>query len=211
MSFVKDLNSKFRIILASASPRRKELLERVGVEFEIWPSDKEENPISGTPDKICTELARSKAVDVASQIRIYNDTHPDLTTATDILVIGADTIVTKDGKILGKPKDDADAKRMLKQLSGDVHSVYTGVTFIFMSREGRTGEYTFFEETRVNFYPLDDDEIDGYVATGDALDKAGAYGIQTGASAFVRSIEGDFYNVVGLPVARLLQELKRLM
>ncbi len=211
MKIVKTVNEKFRVVLASASPRRKELLELAGVDFEVWPSDKEENPMSGTPDKICTELSRTKAVDVASQIRIYNDTHPELTTATDILVIGADTIVTKDGEILGKPKDDTDARRMLKRLSGETHSVFTGVTFIFMSRDGRTGEYTFFEETKVNFYPLDDDDIDGYVATGDALDKAGAYGIQTGASVFVRSIEGDFYNVVGLPIARLIQELKRLM
>ena len=211
MSFVKDINGKFRIILASSSPRRKELLERVGIEFEVWPSEGEENPVSDTVPAIVTELSRSKALDVAAQIKTYNENHKDLTTATDILVIGADTIVTKDGEVLGKPRDEDDAKRMLKLLSDETHSVYTGVTFVFMSSEGRTGEYSFYEETKVNFYPLDDDDIDEYVATGDALDKAGSYGIQTAAAAFVRSVEGDFYNVVGLPIARILQELKGLM
>ena len=208
---IKKINSDFRIVLASASPRRKELLELVGLDFEVWPSDKEEDVTAVRPDEVCTGLSRAKALDVASQIRIYNDSHRDLTTETDILVIGADTIVAKDDMIFGKPKDEADAVRMLKLLSGCTHSVYTGVTLVFMSRGGRVGEHTFFEETKVTFYPLSDPDIEEYVASGDALDKAGAYGIQTQAAAFVRSVEGDFYNVVGLPVAGLLQELKSIL
>jgi len=208
---VKQINNDFRIVLASASPRRKELLELVGIEFEIWPSDKEEVITSKNPKDICTQLSRTKALDVASQIRTYNESHKDLTTETDILVIGADTIVAKGDEVFGKPVDEADAVRMLRELSGCTHSVFTGVTLVFMSREGRVGEHTFFEETKVTFYPLDDEEIEEYTATGDALDKAGAYGIQTKSAAFVKSVDGDFYNVVGLPVARLLREIKKIM
>lgn len=207
---VNDLNNSFKIVLASSSPRRKEILELVGMEFDIWPSQKEEIITESVPEKICTELSRQKALDVASSIRTYNDSHKDLTTEGDILIIGADTIVAKGDEVLGKPKDDADAARMLKLLSGSTHSVYTGVTLVFMSGNGRVGEHTFFEETKVTFYPMGDDEIDRYVASGDASDKAGAYGIQNGAAAFVKSIDGDYYNVVGLPVARILQELKRI-
>lgn len=208
---VSDINRDFKIVLASASPRRKQLLELIGMEFDIWPSDKEESVTSTQPSLICTELSRQKALDVASQIRIYNDTHKDLTTEGDILVIGADTIVAKDDTVLGKPKDDEDAKRMLSLLSGSTHSVFTGVTFVFMSADGRVGEHTFYEETKVTFYPMEESEIEDYVATQDAADKAGAYGIQSGAAAYVKSIEGDYYNVVGLPVARILQELKHLL
>ena len=208
---VRQINEQYKIILASASPRRKQLLELVGIEFDIWPSKAEEDAVSEDPAKICTELSRKKAVDVAAQIRTYNEAHKDLTTPDDIIVIGADTIVAKDGIVFGKPGDEADAARMLKVLSGSTHSVYTGVTFVFMRADGRAGEYSFCEETKVTFYPLEDREIDDYIASYDVLDKAGAYGIQDGAAAFVKSIEGDFYNVVGLPVAGLLQELKGIL
>ena len=208
---VKQLNEQYKIILASSSPRRKQLLELVGIEFDVWPSKAEEITTSKDPEKICTQLSGIKAVDVAAQIRSYNDSHKDLVTPGDIIVIGADTVVAKDGIVFGKPKDEDDAVRMLKTLSGCTHSVYTGVTFVFISAEGRVGEYTFCEETKVTFYPIDDEEIGSYTASFDVLDKAGAYGIQDGAAAFVKSVEGDFYNVVGLPVARLLQELKGIL
>ncbi len=208
---VNELNSKFKIVLASASPRRKEILDLVGMEFDIWPSDKEETVSAADPKDICMELARMKALDVASQIRTYNETHDELVTGTDIIVIGADTIVAQNDVILTKPKDEADAIRMLKMLSGDTHSVFTGVSFVFISKEGRVGEHTFFEETRVTFYPAGDKEIGHYVSSYDVLDKAGAYGIQSGAAVFVKSIEGDYYNVVGLPIARILQELARII
>ena len=211
MKTAESISKDFKIILASASPRRKQLLELAGFEFEIWPSDKEEVITKKIPEEICVELSKQKAIDVASSIRTYNDLHKDLTTETDILVIGADTIVVKDGSILGKPKDEDDAFSMLKLLSGNTHSVFTGVTFVFSGKDGRVGEYSFYEETKVSFYPLDDEDIKNYVASGDAMDKAGSYGIQTGAATFVRSIEGDYYNVVGLPIARVIHELKRLI
>jgi septum formation protein len=207
---VNDLNMKFKIILASGSPRRKEILELVGMEFDIWPSDKEEEFSRKEPCGICMELARMKALDVASQIRTYNERHSELVTETDMLIIGADTIVALGDTILTKPKDEADAIRMLTLLSGRTHSVYTGVSLVFMGNGGRVGEHTFFEETKVSFYPVENDEIEHYVSSYDVLDKAGAYGIQSGAAAFVRSIDGDFYNVVGLPVARILSELRSI-
>ncbi len=207
----KKLNEQFKIVLASASPRRSEILNLAGIEFDVWPSDKEEKVTKTVPSEVCSELAHAKAVDVASQIRTYADTHPDLTTETDILVIGADTIVAKGNSIFGKPADDEDAVRMLKELSGCTHSVFTGVCFVFMDRNGRVGEHTFCEETKVSFYPLDEDEIENYVKSEEVTDKAGAYGIQAGAAAFVKGIEGDFYNVMGLPLARILQELKSLL
>ena len=208
---INELNDKFKIVLASASPRRREILELVGVEFDVWPSDKEEDAPSSDPEEVCMHLSRVKALDVASQIKTYNELHKDVTTDGDILVIGADTIVVKDGVILGKPADDADAVRMLMFLSGSTHSVYTGVSFVFMSKSGRVGEYTFCEETKVTFYPFGQKEAEYYVGADEVLDKAGAYGIQNKAAAFVRSIEGDYYNVVGLPIARILHELEEFI
>ena len=164
---VNELCGKFKIVLASASPRRKEILDLVGMEYDIWPSEKEECVNGTAPKEICMELARMKALDVASQIRTYNETHDDLVTGADIIVIGADTIVAKGDVILTKPKDEADAIRMLKLLSGDTHSVFTGVSFVFISREGRVGEHTFFEETKVTFYPADDKDIEHYVSSYD--------------------------------------------
>lgn len=200
----------YKIVLASGSPRRKELMELAGFEFEIWPSTKEEVISETKPSMVCGELSKQKALDVAASIKTYNENHPDITTDQDILVIGADTIVALENEILGKPKDEADAVRMLQMLSGKTHSVFTGVTFVFMSKDGRAGEYSFTEETKVSFFELTNEEIRSYVESGDPLDKAGAYGIQTGAATFVRGIEGDFYNVMGLPIARLVHELRAL-
>lgn len=211
MSFAQTLNSKFKIILASASPRRKELMELAGLEFDIWPSEKEEVVKSKVPKEICMELSRQKAEDVAASIRTYNESHADLVTPTDMLIIGADTIVALADTVFGKPKDENDAKKMLKALSGNTHSVFTGVTFVFMSSTGRVGEHVFCEETKVTFCDLDEDDIDTYIATGDPFDKAGSYGVQTSSAVFVRSIEGDFFNVMGLPISGMMQELKRIV
>ncbi len=211
MNIVDTINKQFRVVLASASPRRKSLLELAGMEFEVWPSDREEVITRTNPAEICVELSKQKALDVASSIKTYNELHKELTTETDILVIGADTIVVSDGKVLGKPADEADAAGMLRLLSGKTHSVYTGVTFVFSAKDGRVGEYSFAEETKVSFYPLDEEDIDRYIASGDPLDKAGAYGIQGSAAVFVKAIEGDYCNVVGLPLSRVLWELKDIM
>lgn len=199
-----------RIVLASASPRRKELLEQIGMEFEICPAKGEEVITGDTVDKAVMELSRQKAEEVAAGILSYNETHPELVTPQDILVIGADTVVAHDGTILGKPKDEADADRMLSLLSGDTHSVYTGVTLVFIDKSGRTGELSFYEKTDVVMYPISKEERARYIAGGEPMDKAGSYGIQGQAAAFVKEIHGDYNNVVGLPVARLYQELKKL-
>ena len=200
----------YRFVLASGSPRRKQLLEQIGMEFEICPSQKEECIKSTVPEEVCVELSAQKAVDVASQIKAFNDSHPEITIGQDIVVMGADTIVCVDGKIIGKPVDEEQAAEYLRSLSGNTHSVYTGVTFVFVMKDGRAGEYSFFEKTDVTFISMDEDEIKAYVATGEPMDKAGAYGVQGYASKYVKSINGDFYNVMGLPVSRVYAELKNL-
>lgn len=197
-----------QIILASASPRRKELLEQIGMEFEICPAKGEEVITQNRPDAVVLELSRQKAEEVAAGVLTYNETHPDLATPQDILVIGADTVVAYGDKILGKPKDEADAERMLTLLQGKKHSVYTGITLVFIDKNGRTGEHRFFERTDVTMYPMDEDEINRYIATGEPMDKAGSYGIQGRCAIYIKQIEGDYNNVVGLPVARLYQELR---
>lgn len=197
-----------QIILASASPRRKELLEQIGMEFEICPAKGEEVITQNRPDAVVLELSRQKAEEVAAGVLTYHETHPDLATPQDILVIGADTVVAYGDKILGKPKDEADAGRMLTLLQGKKHSVYTGITLVFIDKNGRTGEHRFFERTDVTMYPMDEDEIHRYIATGEPMDKAGSYGIQGRCAIYIKQIEGDYNNVVGLPVARLYQELR---
>ena len=199
-----------QIILASASPRRKELLEQIGAEFVICPAKGEEVITETDPSAVVMELSRQKAEEVAYGVLIYNEQHADLATPQDILVIGADTVVAYENQILGKPKDEEDARRMLTMLSGKTHSVYTGVTFVFIDKEGRTGEHCFFEKTDVCMYPLKEEEIDRYIQSGDPMDKAGSYGIQGRFAIHIKEIRGDYNNVVGLPVARLYQELQKL-
>lgn len=188
-----------RIILASASPRRKELLARLGVEFEVIPSRGEEVITKEMPSEVVMELAVQKASAVAKELK-KNTEH--------VLVIGADTIVVNDGKILGKPADEDDACQMLRSLSGKTHQVYTGVCLITLGTE-KCREHIFFEKTDVTFYPMTEEEIRDYVATKDPLDKAGAYGIQGICGKYIRGIQGDYNNVVGLPVARLYHEMQQ--
>lgn len=179
------------LILASKSPRRIELLKLAGFTYEVIPAVSEEktNP-DLTPCETVMRLAYQKATEISLK-------HPDDT------VIGADTIVVYDGEIMGKPIDVDDAFRMLKKLSGNVHSVYTGVCI----RNGNR-EHTFYEETKVEFYSLSDEEITGYIKTGEPMDKAGAYGIQEKGSLLVKRIDGDYFNVVGLPLSRFVREYK---
>lgn len=200
-----------KIVLASASPRRKQLLEQIGFEFDIFPSNKEEIISSSEPSEVCQELSKQKAIDVASNIKAYNDSHSEIITPQDIIVIGADTIVAYEGNVLGKPIDEKDAFRMLRMLSGSTHEVYTGVTIVFMSKDGRAGEFSFYEATEVTFYPLSDEEIEEYIASGESMDKAGAYGIQGSFAKYVKCINGDFNNVVGLPIARLYHEISEYL
>lgn len=175
------------IVLASGSPRRRELLGQMGItEFEVLPAKSEETAPDGlTPAELVQHLALQKAQEVAAL-------------RPNALVIGADTVVVLDGTVLGKPKNEADAERMLSALSGRSHEVYTGLAVV---NGGRI--YRHAECTKVEFRPLTENEIAGYIATGEPMDKAGAYGIQGRACVFIRGIQGDYYNVVGLPVCAL--------
>lgn len=203
-------NTVGQIILASASPRRKELLEQIGLSFEICPAKGEEIITKTLPKEVVQELSQQKAREVAAMLRQYAADHTDIMTPQDILVIGADTVVAAEGKILGKPKDEEDAYHMLSMLSGKTHAVYTGVTFIFLDKNGRAGEHTFFEKTDVTMYPISEAEIRRYIATGEPIDKAGSYGIQGKCAIYIEKINGDYNNVVGLPIARIYQELQKL-
>lgn len=183
-----------RIILASASPRRSELMHQVGLQPEIIPSTVEEVITSIRPDEVVKELSEQKAADVAGQFG-----------EQDVIVIGADTVVAVDGEILGKPKDVEDAVDMIMKLQGRSHHVYTGVTLIFA---GEKRQITFAEATEVEVYPMTEQQARAYVATGEPMDKAGAYGIQGYFAAYIRGIHGDYNNVVGLPVGRICQVLR---
>lgn len=203
------------IILASGSPRRKELLEQIGLEFEICPAKGEEVITTTIPHEAVLELSRQKAEEVAGGIAAYleHGIPSQLmgeAKGQDILVIGADTVVAYGDKILGKPKDEENAREMLSLLSGNTHSVYTGVTCVFISADGKTGEHSFYEKTDVSMCPMSPEQIQRYIATGEPMDKAGSYAIQGKCAVYVRKIDGDYNNVVGLPVGRLYQELLAL-
>ena len=187
-----------RILLASASPRRRELLEQIGLPFEVVVSHVEEIITETEPGKVVEQLSAQKAEAVAESLGEPEET----------LVIGADTVVAAENTILGKPKDAAHAVEMLRLLAGRTHAVYTGVTLILRGASGETARKTFHERTDVSFYPMEEAEIRQYVATGDCMDKAGAYGIQGFCARYISGINGDYNNVVGLPVGRLYQEIK---
>jgi septum formation protein len=177
------------LILASASPRRREILESAGIPFEVRPAHVDETPLENeTPEDHVRRLAETKARAVWREGEV---------------VLGADTTVTIDSIVLGKPASDDDAARMLRALSGRRHRVLTGICFF----DGKTAE-TAVEETIVEFLPLSDEEIAAYVATGEPFDKAGAYGIQGAASKFISRIEGCYFNVVGLPISRVYRFMR---
>lgn len=208
-----------RLVLASASPRRRELLSQIGLEFTVMPSKKEENAKATEAGALVQELSRQKAVDIWEQLSGGQGQNPDadqeqISEETQepnlngkrqpkLLVIGADTVVCCEGKILGKPHSREAAAEMLTALQGRSHEVYTGVTLYSQSET-----VTFFECTQVEFYPMTEVEISEYIDSKEPMDKAGAYGIQGLGARFVKGIRGDYNNVVGLPVGRLYQELK---
>jgi septum formation protein len=190
-----------KIYLASASPRRKELLKQVGLSFKTMPSTVEEKITKTAPDEVVEELSYQKAVDVCEKLtNTVND---------DFVVIGADTIVSCWGEILGKPKDKEDAARMLHSLQGGSHQVYTGVTLAWKYKDMAAMFATFHECTDVTMYSMTDEDIQKYVDSGEPMDKAGAYAIQGLCAAYIQGICGDYNNVVGLPVGRVYQELKK--
>lgn len=189
------LNKNIKAVLASASPRRKELIKLIFEDTEIRPADCDET--------LPGNIAARDAVEYLSKIKNFACAENG---AENELVISADTVVAVGDTILGKPKDKDDARQMMKVLSGKVHQVYTGVT---LSLNGK--EKTFSEKTDVTFYDLTDDEIEEYISTDEPYDKAGGYGIQGKAGLLVKGINGDYYNVVGLPVSRLEREIAKFL
>ena len=194
---LKESLKEWKVVLASASPRRKELLEQIGIIPDIRPSAVEEEKNEEEPSKLVENLSYIKAADVASRCE------------AGTLVIGADTVVAVCPKgeerpvILGKPGNAENAGNMIRQIQGHVHQVYTGVTICSAHKN-----VSFYEKTDVWVYDMTDEEIRDYISTGEPMDKAGAYGIQGKFAAYIKGIEGDYNNVVGLPVARLVHELK---
>ena len=189
-----------KIILASASPRRRELLAQAGYEFDIQVSHKEETYTSDTPDEIVKELALLKAKDIAEQ----ND-------AKNTIVIGADTVVAHKGWILGKPKSKEDAFEMIKAFQGDKHQVYTGVAILNYDADGKETVVNHAVKTDVYVNSMTDEEIWNYIESDNVMDKAGSYGIQSGFAVYIEKIEGDYFNVVGLPISYIYEQLKKMM
>ncbi|MDP4110105.1 MAG: Maf family protein [Bacillota bacterium] len=181
-----------RIILASASPRRRELLEKIGLKFDIIPADIEETTDFTEPDRVVCDLCLKKAMYISQ--RYKND-----------IIISADTIVYFGGACLGKPESEEQAALMLRSLSGKTHKVYTGVTVL----KGDIKD-TRYEVTKVRFRDMSDSEISSYIRTGEPMDKAGSYGIQGFGMLFIEGIEGDYQNVMGLPVKTLYDMLKKV-
>lgn len=190
-----------KIYLASASPRRKEILKQVGISFKVVPSTVEEKVTSTEPAKVVEELSYQKAIDVCGRLSETQD--------EDFVVIGSDTVVACWGEILGKPKDKQDASDMLHKLSGQSHQVYTGVTIAWKYKNTPAMFYSFHECTDVTMFSVDDEDIEAYVKSGEPMDKAGSYAIQGGYAKHIQGICGDYYNVIGLPIGRLYQELKK--
>ena len=206
------------IILASASPRRRELLSQIGIEYEVIPSKKEEVITSSVPSEIVMELAKQKAEDIVTQLNQPGK-----------LVLGADTIVAQDGEVMGKPVNEEDAFAMISKLQNNTHQVYTGVSVSVLKEDGTIFSHVFYEETLVYVASMTEEEIWNYVRSKastssskvskwdanrepyECEDKAGAYGIQGSFAAFIKGIKGDYNNVVGLPVGRVYQELKNIL
>ena len=186
----------YRVILASGSPRRKELLEQIGVSFEIKTSQKEEVMSSTNPEEVVKELSKMKAEDVAEGI------------LEPAIILGADTVVAHNGRILGKPKDKQDAIQMISSFAGQEHYVYTGVCIIIKEADGSQEIISFAEGTKVTVYPMTEQEILDYVESGECNDKAGSYAIQGLFAPYIKGIEGDYYNIVGFPIAGIYQRLK---
>lgn len=186
------------IILASASPRRRDILAQVGAKFTVMASEMDENITAPSPAEFVKSLSLGKASEIAGK------------TTGEAIIMGADTVVVFDDQILGKPKDKADAFKMLRSISGRKHSVFTGVTVLVREADATIKSKTFAVETEVNIAELSDEEIEAYIATGEPMDKAGAYAIQGIFAPYVESINGDYYNIVGFPIAAIVKACKEL-
>ena len=208
------LSEKLRLVLASASPRREELLRQIGFVAEILPSRVEEVVTRTEPNQVVMELSAQKAEEVAARLEKNEAAQTEKCAGSGekasgerlTVIVGADTVVSIDGKILGKPADRDEAFVMLRSLQGRSHHVYTGVTLICNGRKR-----TFASETEVEVYPMTEEEIEHYIDSKGPMDKAGAYGIQGSFASYIKGIRGSYTNVMGLPVGRLYQELKELL
>lgn len=185
-----------KVILASASPRRKELLGKICRDFICIPSQKEEKITKTLPEEVVCELSFQKASDIEEQLE----------KSEEMLIIGSDTVVAYGDTIMGKPQDEADAYRMLSALQNHTHRVCTGVTLI-LYKEGKRTVRTFCESSEVTMYPMSEEQIRAYIATGEPIDKAGAYAIQGKCAVYIKSLSGEYNTVVGFPIARIYQEL----
>lgn len=194
---------KKQLILASGSPRRRELLAEAGFSFQIFTAGADESLTDLIPEEMVKVLSARKAS--AAMDKWTAEGH----SPAEVVVLGADTIVVNGNRILGKPKDREDARNTLKALQGRNHQVFTGVTLIWKDAGGSLCQTSFAEKTEVVFYEMSEAEIDAYVNTGECDDKAGSYGIQGLAMKYIEKIDGDYHNVVGLPVGRLYQTLKQ--
>lgn len=190
-----------KIILGSASPRRRELMAQIGLEFEVVVSNKEEYYESTIPEEIVKELALMKAENVTSELEAKRQ-------LKDMVIIGADTIVVLDDQILGKPRDEEEAFEMLTNLQGRAHQVFTGTAILSYDETGERLVQNQASETKVYVHEMNRDEILSYIKSGEPMDKAGAYGIQGAFAAYIDRIEGDYYNVVGLPVSYIYKVLR---
>ena len=193
------MKQNIKIILASGSPRRRELLEQEGLEFSILVSDVDESTDITEPDKVVEELSRRKCI---ASVKEYIKTTGN---KEDVLVVSADTVVALDGRVIGKPKDEKEALDILMSLSGKTHDVYTGVCCIYISGDSNEEVIAFTERTGVKMYSFDEVEAIDYIKTGEPMDKAGAYGIQGIGARLVERIEGDYNNVVGFPLAEFIR------
>ena len=202
---------KTKLILASNSPRRKELLKQAGYEFEVLASNMDEQTSETKPELVVEDLSLQKATNVFNSIMKVVNLSLDAYEGLSLMIIGADTIVAKNNEIMGKPKDHNVAFSMLKSLQGDTHQVYTGVSIILYDFETKEKKiHSFHDCTDVEFYPMTDSEINSYISSGDCYDKAGSYGIQGEFAIYVKGINGDYNNVVGLPIAKLYHQLKKM-
>ena len=203
----------FKYFLASKSPRRKDLMTQIGIEFQVMISERDEIITSTIPEEVVKELSLQKALEIERML--LKDCDGDIYEKYSsegyegVVIIGADTVVSKDGEIMGKPADEEDAFNMLKKLQGDKHMVSTGVALIVI-KNGTKEMLSFAEDTDVNMYEMTDEEINDYIATKEPMDKAGSYGIQGLGAKFISGISGDYNNVVGLPIGSIYQALRKL-
>lgn len=188
----------YEIILASGSPRRSEILDQVGVKYHVIKSEKEEHMADVEPYVLVQQLAAMKAEDVAEKLK------------GSVVILGADTVVAYQGNILGKPKDEQDAKEMLHNLAGNSHEVYTGVCIIVKEKDQSLRMKQFFVVTKVFIGEMSKEQITEYVESKEPMDKAGAYAIQGKFASFVERIEGDYYNIIGFPICKIMKEAYKM-